>query len=181
MPITVATPVVSGDYLFVTSVYDGALMLKLHRDAPTVEQLWRRKGRSERVTDALQCVISTPYMAGMHLYGIDSWGPLRCLDVRNGERLWEDKTAAPQNHFSTVHFVRHGDDTWLFNELGQLIIARPTPQGYREISRAKLITPTLPQSPGNKPVCWAHPAFAGKRVYARSDEELLCVDLAAAR
>jgi hypothetical protein len=28
-------------------------------------------------------------------------------------------------------------------------------------------------------VCWSYPAFANKRIYASSDKELVCADLAA--
>jgi len=28
-------------------------------------------------------------------------------------------------------------------------------------------------------VCWSHPAFANKHVFARNDEELVCASLAA--
>ncbi|HRX81084.1 MAG TPA: PQQ-binding-like beta-propeller repeat protein, partial [Pirellulaceae bacterium] len=44
MPIGIATPVVDGDRLFVTSFYDGSLMLRLHQDEVEVEKLWQRAG-----------------------------------------------------------------------------------------------------------------------------------------
>ncbi len=178
MPITTATPVVQDDYLFITSVFDGALMLKLRRDKPAVEQAWRRKGKTDRESDALQCVISTPLAQGDCLYGIDSFGRFRCLELRTGDRLWENRTVTPPLHFSTVHFVRHGAEAWLFNELGELIIARLTPKGCQEISRAKVIAPTKTEVPMPNGVCWAHPAFANRCVYARNDQELVCVDVA---
>ncbi len=28
-------------------------------------------------------------------------------------------------------------------------------------------------------VCWSHPAYAGKHIFARNDEELVCASLAA--
>jgi outer membrane protein assembly factor BamB len=174
----VATPVVCNDYLFVSSAYDGALLLKLDRDQPVVEQLWRRKGTSERATDALHCLISTPLMDDANIYGNDMAGVLRCLDVRTGDRLWENKTALPQTRFSTTHFVRQGENIWLFTDRGELIIAKLTPQGYHELSRTELIKPAVTQSPDSVPVCWAHPAFSNKHIYARNDAELVCAELA---
>ena len=44
MVINVPTPVIEGDRLFVTSFFDGSLMLKLRQDEPRVEQMWRRQG-----------------------------------------------------------------------------------------------------------------------------------------
>lgn len=75
--------------------------------------------------------------------------------------------------------VRNGERTWMFNERGELIIARLTPQGYEEISRARLIEPTLDQLRQRGGVCWAHPAFALKHVFARNDKEIVCASLAA--
>ncbi len=180
MPIGVATPIVHGDRLFVTSFYDGSLMLRLLPDRLGVEKVWHRVGPNERDTEALQSIISTPIWLGDHIYGVDSYGQLRCLQASDGSRVWEDQTATPKGRWSTIHFVRHvpDDRIWMFNERGELIIARLDPQGFHEISRTKIIDPTKQQlTRRGKGVCWAHPAFADRYVYARSDEKLVCISL----
>ncbi len=179
MPIGIATPVVNGDRLFVTSFYDGSLMLRLRQDQPSVEPLWRRVGPSEKNTDALQSIISTPLFLGEHLYGADSYGELRCLEADSGDRVWEDLTATPRARWSNLHFVQNGDRTWMFNERGELIISKLSPEGFQEISRAKLIEPTRYQLNRRGGVCWSHPAFANRHVYARNDKEIVCASLAA--
>ncbi len=95
MVISIATPVLDNDRLFVSSFYDGSLMLKLDRDKPAVEKLWRRHGFDEKHTDSLHCVLSTPYLDGDHVYGVDSYGELRCLDAATGDRVWESLEAGP--------------------------------------------------------------------------------------
>jgi outer membrane protein assembly factor BamB len=179
MPIGVATPVVEGNRVFFTSFYDGSLLLKLDPNQPTAEELWHRIGRDEKNTDALHSIISTPVFDGGYIYGVDSYGELRCLDAATGERVWEDRTAVPTARWSTIHFVKNGDRYWLFNERGELIIAKLSPQGYQEISRAKLLEPTLDQLRQRGGVCWSHPAFANRHVFARNDKELVCASLAA--
>jgi outer membrane protein assembly factor BamB len=179
MPIGIATPIVSGDRLFVTSFYDGSLMLRLKQDEPAVEKLWQRCGASERDTDALQSIISTPIFQGDYLYGCDSYGELRCLEAATGDRVWEDKTATPPNRWSNLHFVKHGEEVWMFNEAGELLITRLSPSGFQEIDRAKLIDPTTEQLRRRDGVTWAHPAFAGRCVFIRNDNEILCASLAA--
>nr|MBP8953766.1 dehydrogenase [Armatimonadota bacterium] len=77
------------------------------------------------------------------------------------------------------HMVRNGDRVWFFNEKGELIVSRVSPQGYQEISRSHLIKPTKGQFDGRGGVCWSHPAFAYRHVFARNDEELVCADLTA--
>ncbi len=67
----------------------------------------------------------------------------------------------------------------MFNERGELIIARLTPEGFQEISRAKLIEPTTDQLRRRDGVTWSHPAFAYRHVFARNDRELVCASLAA--
>ncbi len=181
MPIAIATPVVEKDLVFFTSFYDGALVLRLKQDAPAIEKVWQRVGANERQTDALQSIISTPIIRGGYVYGVDSYGELRCLDLRTGDRVWESQDAVPRARWATIHFVKNGDRDWLFNERGQLIIARLAPQGYQEISRAQLLKPTLGQLQERGGVCWSHPAYAGGHVFARNDEELVCASLKAAK
>lgn len=177
MPIGVATPVVSGDRLFVTSFYDGSHMLRLKQDVPGAEVLWKRVGDSELQTDALHSIISTPLFVGDYIYGVDSYGELRCLKAENGDRVWENLTATPKSRWSTIHFVPNGDRTWMFNERGELIIGELSPQGFREISRANLLEPTREQLNQRGGVCWSHPAFANGHVFARNDRELVCASL----
>ena len=179
MPLGVASPVHHGDKLFFTGFYDGSLLLRVDRDEAAVEELWRRSGPNETRTDALHSTISTPLLRADHVYGVDSYGELRCLRLADGERVWEDLTAVPKARWSTIHFVQNGERTWMFNERGELLIAELTPQGFREISRTKLIEPTRGQLNQRNGVCWSHPAFAYRHVFARNDEELVCADLTA--
>lgn len=181
MVLNVATPVVHDDRLFVTAFYDGSLMARLDRDKPAAEILWRQKGKSEQHTKALHSIIATPYFDGQNVYGVDSYGELRCLDAATGERIWESGDAVPHARWATIHFVRNGDRMFLFNERGELIIARLAPDGYHEISRAQLIEPTTGQLPDPERggVCWSHPAFANKCIFARNDKEIVCASLAA--
>jgi outer membrane protein assembly factor BamB len=177
MPIGVATPAVDGDRLFVSSFYDGSLLLKLRQDQPDVLPVWRRRGRSEKNTDSLHCMISTPLILGDYIYGVDSYGELRCLHAETGDRVWEDQTATPRARWSNIHFVRNADRIWMFNERGELIIAELSPQGIREISRAPLLAPTRDQLRQRGGVCWSHPAYADRHIFARNDEEIVCASL----
>ena len=63
-------------------------------------------------------------------------------------------------------WVVDGDRTLVLNSDGDLILARFTPTEYVELDRANIIGFT-----------WAHPAFAGERVYARSDTTIVAVEV----
>ena len=181
MVIGIATPVVHRDFLFLSNFFDGSLLLKLGQDEPTIEKVWHRVGASEKKTDALQSLISTPYLKGDYIYGVDSYGELRCLELLTGKRVWESAKAVPRARWSTIHIVENRDKVWMFNERGELIIAKLSPSGYEEIDRTKLIEPTLDQLRKRGGVCWSHPAFANGHVFIRNDKELLCADLRATK
>ena len=109
---------------------------------------------------------------------MDSYGELRCLDLMTGDRVWESLDVVPKARWATAHFVENGDRIWIFNERGELIISKMSAAGYEELSRAKLIDPTLDQLPRRGGVCWSHPAFANRHVFARNGRELVCASLA---
>ncbi len=178
MVINIATPVIENNYLFVSSFYDGSMLLKLDEKKLSASKVWRRQGKNERNTDALHCCISTPLIIGDFIYGVDSYGELRCLDLQTGDRVWEDQTAVNRARWGNIHFTQNGELFYMFNEQGELLIAKLSEKGYHEISRTKLIEPTNVQlSRSGIGVTWAHPAFAYKHIFVRSDSELVCADL----
>ncbi|MDY0170214.1 MAG: PQQ-binding-like beta-propeller repeat protein [Thermoguttaceae bacterium] len=179
-PINIATPVLHNDLLVLSDAHKGTLVLRLSQEKPAVELVWHRRRQEVEDGAALHCLISTPFVDGQHIYGADGRGVLRCLRLDTGEQIWEDRSAVPENNWATIHLIRNHDRTWLFNERGELIIARLTPAGFDEISRAKLIDPTLEQLRRRDGVTWSHPAFAHRHVFARNDKELVCADLSAA-
>jgi len=177
MVINIATPVFHNNYLFLSDFYSGSLLLKVDPSKMAVKEIWRRKGANERRTDSLHCCISTPLLFGEHIYGVDSYGELRCLDLLTGDRVWESLAATRNVRWGNIHMTMNEDKVWMFNEMGELIISTLSEEGFNEISRASLIKPTLRQLNQRGGVCWSHPAFAYKHIYARNDEELVCADL----
>ena len=176
--MTIATPRQSGDLLYVTSFYNGSVMLRLAADKPAATKLWQSTKASERDTDALHTVMSTPWIEDGYIYGVCSYGQLRCLKADTGERVWETfaATTGKAVRWGNAFIVKNGARFFLFNENGDLIIAKLSPAGYEEISRAHLLDPTN-NDPG-RAVVWSHPAFANRCVYARNDKEIVCVSLA---
>ncbi|MCS7045794.1 MAG: pyrrolo-quinoline quinone, partial [Gemmataceae bacterium] len=151
---------------------------------PTVA--WKGQGRGELPddTDGLHSIMVTPFLKDGHIYGVCSYGELRCLKAANGERLWSthQATTGKSMRWGNAFLVRldKTDRYVLFNELGDLILANLTPKGYEEISRARILQPTntMAPPPGRR-VIWSYPAFANRSVYARNDREIICVSLSA--
>jgi outer membrane protein assembly factor BamB len=74
-----------------------------------------------------------------------------------------------------MHMTVNGSSVFIYNELGELIVAQLSPQGYKEICRTTLIEPSY--SFGSKKLTWAAPSFAHGRVYARNEKEIICASL----
>ena len=184
MPIGIATPLVKDGHIFVTSFYDGSLMLKVNDDGKSVTEVWSAVGPNEKKTKSLQSIISTPIWLGDYIYGVDSYGQLRCLEAETGKRVWENLEAVPKARWSTIHFVKNGKDgdtVWMFNERGEILLGKLSPDGFEELSRHKIIDPTRGQLRQRGGVCWSHPAFADQSIIVRNDKEIKCWQLGQAK
>jgi outer membrane protein assembly factor BamB len=159
----------------VTCFYNGSMMLDVAADGRSASVLWKGKSESEQKTDGLHSIMSTPWVTDTHIYGVCSYGQLRCLDAKTGERLWETRQPTGDGRWWNAFIVPHEGRYFLHNEQGELIIATMSPEGYKELSRAKLVEPT--RKVGTRMTIWSHPAFAMKSVFARNDKEIVRVDL----
>ncbi len=94
--LTVSMPRQEGDLLLVTSFYNGAMMLKLAADKPAATVLWRsrRQGEQPNQTDTLNSIMPTPFLRDGYIYGVCSYGELRCLPRHRLQARLDD----PQSH-----------------------------------------------------------------------------------
>jgi len=173
--MSIMAPRHHGDYLFAGAIGFHAVLLKLAADKPAATEVWRgKKGH------AIYPVNSTPIIEDGILYGVDQPGPLMAVKLATGERLWETfepTTGNERQNSGTAFLVKHGGRFFLFSETGALVLAKLSPKGYEEISRAQILEPT--QSAFGRNVVWSHPAFANRCMFARNDREIVCVSLAA--
>ncbi len=183
--LTIATPVKSGPHLFFTQFWAGSMMIRLSEDRPDATVVWKRGGRSERPdeTDTLHSQNTTPIIIGDYVYGVDSYGELRCLDLTTGERLWTSTEMTVQARWGAAFMVKNGDRYFVNNDAGYLMIAQFTPEGYVEIDRTRLVEPTTSVGYGarrnfDRVVNWSHPAYANRHIIARNDHEIVRASLA---
>ena len=178
MPIGISSPIVENEMLFVSSFYDGSMMISVPSKSLTSDLVWRAVGKDEQNTKSLHTMIGTDILENGYIYGADSYGEFRCLDAKTGERIWEDLNAVPKARWATIHMVRQADRVWMFNERGELLITKLSPKGLTILDRCKLIEPTSIQLPQRGGVCWSHPAFAEKSIFIRNDVKLVRASLA---
>ena len=165
--VSIATPIYRDGTVFVTGYWAGSKAIRLGKQPEDAELVWEENRY-------LRGLMAQPLYRDGHVYTIDKQHGLTCLELSTGKKVWDDgnqMTPRGRNPQATFVWLGDGDRAIILNELGDLILARLNPAGYHEQSRTNIIT-----RQENSPI-WAHPAYAGSRVYARNDSELVCVEL----
>lgn len=176
--MSIAVPRIFEGQMFVTGYGEAMLVDKVGSGDPSI--LWKTNASRE----AVYCSNPTPYFAEDVIFGCDiESSKLMAIDPATGDRLWENQEvlvgpdAGRRTRHGTGFIVRHTPSGryFLFNELGQLIVCDLSREGIEIHGNAKIIEPAG-EAFGRK-VVWTHPAFAGGCVFARNDEQLVCVPL----
>jgi outer membrane protein assembly factor BamB len=165
----VATPVFSGNQLLVSG-----LMLKLDDKKPSASVLWPE---SRVATRRILSGTSTPLLQAGYVYSLNPAGNLVCLEADTGRQIWETDQVTREKKGSSacMHMTVNGRSVFIYNEVGELIMAHLSPEGYEEICRTTLLEPTY--AFGGKKLTWAAPSFANGHVYARNEKEIICASL----
>jgi outer membrane protein assembly factor BamB len=160
--VSIAKPIVHDNLVFVAGYWHGSKAIRLGATATDATLAWEENR-------FLRGLMSQPLYRDGHVYLLDKQYGLTCFELQSGKKLWDDKnqmTPRGRNPHATLVWLGDSDRVIILNEEGELILARLNPDGYRETSRTKICDFT-----------WAHPAFAGKRVFARTDKDIVCVSL----
>ena len=161
--IAVATPVWSAqdNLLFVSSEYDGGakvIELKRHGLRTEATELWSNirlrlhHGNAIRVDGAIY------FSSG----GKGSQAILSAVDARSGRIHWQERS------IEKATFVRADGKLITLDQDGNLMIAYPSPQGFRIAAKAPLLSR----------LAWTPPVLVGSRLYLRDRRTMMAVDLA---
>jgi outer membrane protein assembly factor BamB len=170
--VSITTPIFRENIVFVTGYWEGSKAIRLGPGPTDAELLWED-------SETLRGVMSQPLYRDGHAYTIDRTKGLVCFELKTGTVRWADHRLTPRsrNPHASLVWAGDGDRVLILNAAGELILARLTPAGYAEQSRTQVIDGKV----------WSHPAYAGRRLYVRSDGaeqsaaggpfELVCVEL----
>ena len=166
---SIPAPVVQRNRLLISG-----LMFELDAHRPAARVLWPdTMAASKRILSNT----STPMLRGDYVYSAKSSGELVCLEAGTGKQVWGTTNVTGLKFGASIHLTPNGDVTFLFTDEGNLILARLSPGGFREISRVHLLEPT--SILGARKFAWIPPVYANRCIFARNDAELLCASLAA--
>src|SRR3990172_9592957 len=153
----VATPIVRGNFVFVSSDYGtGCALLEIQGDATgmTAREVYFHQDMKNHHASSV--------LVDDTLFGFSS-SILTALDFTTGKVLWRDRSVGKGS------LVVADGRLYLFGENGVAGLAEATRAGYRESGRFELRTSGSPT--------WSHPVVANAKLYLRDQDTLYCYDV----
>lgn len=183
-----AWPIYREPYLWISSAFQaGSELLELTGDpqAPT-RTVWKK--------DHLSNDIFSSVLVGDAIFGFDlreaqakthrpSRGTFTCLDFATGNVLWTQgdprqrrtlEKSISQSGTETQAAIGHATviaadgKLILFNDTGELILARATYDTYEELGRVSVLSGEI---------CWTVPVLCGGRLFVRNQSRAACIFL----
>ena len=150
----VATPIVVGDYVFISSGYSkGCALLEVSANADGAME-----ARPVYEHNRMRNWFSSSVLYKDHLYGFDE-SFLICMEFRTGKVLWKKRGFGRGSLMAADgHLIAMG-------EHGQLVLAEANPQRFVEQSSCKLLNDKT----------WTMPVLANGKLYIRDEQQLLCL------
>jgi outer membrane protein assembly factor BamB len=160
--VSIATPIFHDGIAYVAGYWHGSRAVAPEFGNKHPRLVWETE-------DALCGLMAQPLYRDGVAYLMDRRTGVNAFEFKTGKILWkaanqhEPKDRNPQ---ATMVWVGQTKRVLLLNSLGELILTEFSAKGHKEISRMQIIGKT-----------WAHPAYSGDSVFARSDREIIRVRL----
>lgn len=125
--------------------------------------LWQKPVMSN---DTASSVLVDGHVYGFDLSDVqtrphrDSHGKFRCMKLATGDVLWSSESPGHAT------LLAADGKLFLFNDKGEALLARASPQGYEELGRVRVFADEI---------CWTAPALERGRLYLRSPTRVACV------
>ena len=189
--VNAARPLVIGDKIFLSAAYKlGSALLQINEDGMGYKELWRNRRN-------LLTHWSTPFHVDGYIYGFsgrhEQEATFRCINLKTGDVEWEttgydgelsdlsqdpqtgeivDKKtgkAVPWPFFGRGSKIQIGDRFIVLGERGTLALVKVNPKKFEELARTSFPEVNYP--------AWTAPVLSRKRLFLRSENALLCLDL----
>ncbi len=159
--IAVATPLWGpGNLLFVSAEYDaGSKVIELQRNGQQTKatELWSSNRLRLHHGNAMRIGDTIYFSSG----GKGSQAILSAVDARSGKIYWQ------QRSIQKATFVWADGKLITLDQDGNLMIAHPSPEGFKISAQAPLLTN----------LSWTPPVLVGTRLFIRDRRNMMAVDL----
>ena len=159
--IAISTPVWGPDnVMFVSSEYGGgakAFELRVQNNQTTASELWSSNRLRLHHGNAIRIGEAIYFSSG----GKGSQAILSAVDARSGTIFWQ------QRSIEKATFVFADGKLITLDQDGNLMIAYPSPKGFRIAAKAPMMSR----------LSWTPPVLVGSRLYLRDRQTLMAVEL----
>ena len=159
----IPTPIVDGNYVYVSSGYGvGCNLFKVTANSGMfpAEQVYGNRDMANQHGGVVK--------VGDYLYGYSDSKGLVCQSFMTGEIVWAEREKIGKGS------VSFADGMLYFREerSGDMLLVEAVPAGYSEKGRFK-------QPDRAKEMAWPHPVIAHGKLYIRDQDNLFCYDVKA--
>jgi outer membrane protein assembly factor BamB len=172
--VNAMSPVVVDDMIFISAAYYkvGSVLLRVKPDGKGVDEIWR--GTS------MELHWTTPIYLDGYLYACSGRNEpdarMRCIELKTGKLMWDQDESWPPHSTRTPSVYGRASSILADGRLitmgegGLLGLFEPNPAAPQEICQFQVPQLHYP--------CWAAPVLSRKRLYLRSEDHLVCLELA---
>jgi outer membrane protein assembly factor BamB len=195
--VNAITPVVQEDLVLISAAYFrcGTVLLRVKPDGKSFEEVWRNPKHPTDPQDrdlitgrwkqpVLEIHWNTPVLHNGFLYAFSGRNEpdatFRCVEFKTGKLMWSRDehwaghpppgARAQPDVYGRGSAILADGKLIVLGEGGLLGLFQPNPKQVEEISRW--------QTPELHFPCWAAPTLSERRLYLRSEDRLVCLDLA---
>jgi outer membrane protein assembly factor BamB len=172
--VNAMNPIVVDDLILLSAAYYkiGSVLLRVKPDGRSVEEVWR--------STVLEVHWMTPICEDGFLYAFSGRNEpdarFRCVELRTGNLMWDRDQRWASHSTRTPSVYGRGSciladgKLIVLGEGGLLGLFKLEPRRAEELSRFQVPQLHYP--------CWAAPVLSHKRLFLRSEDRLVCFDLA---
>jgi outer membrane protein assembly factor BamB len=185
-------PIVQDDLVLISAAYYriGAALLRVKPDGKSVDQVWRLPAQVPNSLPAIRATPpqpleihwNTPVLHEGFLYAFSGRdepdAQFNCVEFKTGKLMWSRDEHWQKHPPQGSQFPAYGRGSAILadgklialGEGGKLGLFKPTPKQAEEVCSFLV--------PGLGYPCWAAPVLSRKRLYLRSENKLVCFNLA---
>jgi len=157
----IPTPIVDGNYVYVTSGYNvGSHLFHITSSSGrfSAEQVYAMRDMANQHGGVVK--------VGDYLYGYSDSEGLACQNFLTGEIVWAERDKIKKGA------VSYADGMLYFREerSGEMVLVEAVPTGYSEKGRFE-------QPDRAEDMAWPHPVIAHGKLYVRDWDNLFCYDI----
>lgn len=172
--VNAMNPIVVDDLILISGAYYrvGSVLLKVKPDGRGVDEVWR--------STVLEIHWTTPIYHEGFLYAFSGRNEpdarFRCVELKTGKLMWDRQESWPSHSTPTPSVYGRGSAIMadgkliVLGEGGLLGMFKANPKAPEEIGRFQVPQLHYP--------CWPAPILAHKKLYLRSEDRLICYNLA---